>query len=293
MEQNAKSALVLINPAAGLGTAEDYSSDIISRLEEYGYRSTVTFLNDQYGLMPDQEAPSYKDADIILCCGGDGSLNQVINGCIDSGSGAAIGLIPFGSTNSFAGINGLYNDFDPAMETAVNGKPFRFDAGVINDKAFILSASFVSASSVNFVTSQQMKNPIDYSKHILRAIGELNMNMGHSFHMAIDTAEGQIVDDFLYGAVSNYSDEVSKTNDGIMELLLLKVPKNHKDALDVLNVLRNGSLDHPAIITAKITGGSFSSDTELALSLDGEFSGFQKAFELNVLKERLTFKTPE
>ena len=39
MEQNAKSALVLINPAAGLGTAEDYSSDIISRLEEYGYRS--------------------------------------------------------------------------------------------------------------------------------------------------------------------------------------------------------------------------------------------------------------
>lgn len=293
MEQNAKSALVLINPAAGLGKAGEYSSAIISKLAEHGFESKVFFLKGQNGLQSDKEAPSYKDADMILCCGGDGTLNHIINECINSESGAAIGLIPFGNTNSFAGINRLDNDFDSAMDIVLNGKPFRFDSGMIDDKAFILSASFISASSMNFVTSQQTKNPVGYSKHILRAIGELNMKMGYSFHMAIDTADGRIEDDFLYGAVSNYSDEVSKTNDGIMELFLLKVPENRNDALDALNVLRSGSLDHPAIITTKISGGSFSSDTDVALSFDGEFSGYQKEFHLKVLKESLPVITPE
>ncbi len=293
MEQNAKTALVLINPAAGLGKAGEYTSAITRKLAEHGFESKIIFLKGQNGLLPNQEAPSYKDADMILCCGGDGTLNHIINECTNSESGAAIGLIPFGSTNSFAGINGLDNDFNSAMNTVLNGKPFRFDAGMINDKAFILSASFISASSMNYVTSQQTKNPVDYSKHILRAIGELNMHMGYPFHMTIETADGKIENDFLYGAISNYSDEVSKTNDGIMELFLLKVPENHMEALDALNVLRSGSLDHPDIITAKIPGGSFASDTDVALAFDGEFSGFQKEFHLNVLKERLTVITPE
>ena len=169
MEQNAKTALVLINPAAGLGKAGEYTSAITRKLAEHGFESKIIFLKGQNGLLPNQEAPSYKDADMILCCGGDGTLNHIINECTNSESGAAIGLIPFGSTNSFAGINGLDNDFNSAMNTVLNGKPFRFDAGMINDKAFILSASFISASSMNYVTSQQTKNPVDYSKHILRA----------------------------------------------------------------------------------------------------------------------------
>ena len=292
MGQYDKSALVVINPAAGLGNAGEYSSAITNRLSAHGFDSSVITLDPQNGLIPNKPISDYKDADLILCCGGDGSLFHIVNEMITHESGAAIGVIPFGNTNSFAKAMGIAENFDSALDAALGGKPFRYDTGKINDKYFNSVASFVSCSSMSYVTSQQMKSIADYSKHILRAIGELNMKIGSAFHMTIESETGKTEGNFIYGAVSNISAADSKTNDGIMELFLLRSPETHTEALDILNVLRNGSFDHPAIITSKVTGGSFSADTDISLSLDGEFGGVLRDFQFDVLKEKLTVMTP-
>ena len=292
MGQDNRTALVLINPAAGLGKAEEYSSGIIRSLTEHGFEPSVIRLDPQNGLMPDKTLSGYKDAGLILCCGGDGSLFHVVNECMTNGSGAALGLIPFGNTNSFAKALGIPGDPDSAVDTALNGKPFIYDTGKINGRYFNSVASFVSVSSMNYITSQQLKNVMEYSKHILRAIGELNMKIGSAFHMSAVTETGKIEGNFLYGAISNISAAGAKTNDGIMELFLLKAPETHAETLDVLNVLRSGSFDHPDIITSRITSGTFSADTDISLSLDGEFEGIFRDFQLDVLKESMTVMTP-
>ena len=292
MGQDNKKALVFLNPAAGLGKAEEYSSVIIRNLSEHGFESSVIRLDPKNGLMPDKPVSGYKDTGLILCCGGDGSLFHIVNECMANGSGAAVGLIPFGNTNCFAKALGISEDPDSAVDTALNGKPFRYDTGKINGRYFNSVASFVSVSSMNYITSQQMKNVMDYSKHILRAIGELNMKIGSAFRMTAVTETGKIEGNFLYGAVSNISAADAKTNDGIMELFLLKAPETHAETLDVLNVLRNGSFDHPDIITSRITSGSFSADTDISLSLDGDFGGILKDFQLDELKEKMTVMTP-
>ena len=258
----------------------------------HGFESSVIRLDPQNGLRPDKSLSDYKDSGIILCCGGDATFFHIVNECIGDESGAAVGLIPFGNTNSFANAMGISDDFESAIDTALGGKPFRYDAGKINDRFFNSVASFVSVSSMNYITSQQMKNVAEYSKHILRAIGELNMKIGSAFYMTVETESGKIEGNFLYGAVSNISDPDAKTNDGIMELFLLKSPETHSETLDVLNVLRSGSFEHPSIITSRIKSGSFSADTDISLSLDGEFGGVLKDFQLEILKERMTVITP-
>jgi diacylglycerol kinase family enzyme len=292
MGQYDKTALVVINPAAGLGKAEEYSDAVVSKLSTHGFGSSVIRLDPQNGLIPDKPLSDHKDAELILCCGGDGSLFHIVNECIACESSAAVGLLPFGNANSFANAMGISEDFDSALDTALDGKPYRYDTGKINDRYFNSVASFVSASSMSYVTCQQMENVTEYSKHILRAVGELNMRIGSAFHMTIESENGKIEGNFLYGAVSNISATDTKTNDGIMELFLLKAPETHEETLDILNVLRNGSFEHPAIITSRITGGSFSADTDISLSLDGEFGGIHRDLQLNVLKEKMTVMTP-
>ena len=293
MQQNNKNALVILNHAAGLGTAEEYSSAIIGKLSAHGFISSEIIINNSNDLIPAKTISECSDIDLILCCGGDGSLFNITNEYINNGSRATIGLIPFGYNNSFAKACGIAEDFDSAMNTVLSGSPFKYDVGRINDKFFNLVASFVAAPAMNYITSQQMKDAIDYSKHILRTIGELNLTkIGSSFHMTIESQSERIEGDFLYGAVFNHFSSDSKINDGIMELFLLKSPETHEEALEVLDVLRQGSLDHPDIIKSQITCGSFTAETEIALSLDGEFNGFQKNMQLNVLKEKMAIITP-
>ena len=141
-----------------------------------------------------------------------------------------------------------------------------------------------------------MKKVFEYSKYLLKAIGVLNMNMGDSFHMKIETDERSFEDDYIFGAVSNLSaidgvrlhNESFMNNDGIMEMLLIRKPDSRTQAREALKVLEDGSVDHPLIQIARIRKGKFTSDSDIAWSFDGEFGGIQKEAGFEVLKEALT-----
>ena len=145
-----------------------------------------------------------------------------------------------------------------------------------------------------------MKRVFEYTKHILRTIGELNMNMGTGFDMKIESGKETFEGNYIFGAVSNLSaiDGVNlsngpfSNNDGIMELLLIKTPGSRSEALEALNVLREGSLDHPLISSSVISNGTFISGSDIAWSFDGEFGGIHNNAKLEVIRESLSVMTP-
>ena len=298
MEINAKKALVILNASAGIGNANAAGNAVAESLASDGYEvKTVRIMTDEKVIagagFPD-------DSGLVVCCGGDGTFNQILNRYSESETLPEFAYIPCGHTNSFAKSLGISEDTVAAVDTAVRGRSSKCDYGKVNDRSFNYVASFGSASTMTFVTSQQMKKVFEYSKHILRAIGELHMNMGESFHMAIETDAGTFEDDYIFGAISNlsavdgvyFSDESLKNNDGIMDLMLIRRPGTRYQAKEVLNALREGAIDHPLIQIKHITSGSFTSTSDIAWSFDGEFGGIQKQAKLEVLKEGLTVKVP-
>ena len=291
---------MILNASAGVGKAPANKEIIIDKLNDHGFETKVFQIPSDTGLISDISLPSDYGPGLILCCGGDGTFNQATNKFVKFDPNPVFAYIPFGNTGSFAGSLDIPDDLEQALNTALNGIPYKCDTGMINGSYFNYTASFCAATALNFATSQQMKKVFEYSKYILRAIGELHMNIGNGFEMTIESDTGSFEGNYIFGAISNLSktdgvnlfDESFSNNDGIMNLFLIKTPGSSSEAREVLNVLREGSLDHPLIITSRIAEGSFTSPSDIAWSLDGEFGGIHKEAGLKVMRESLVIMTP-
>lgn len=301
MEQKKKKVLVVINRLAGAGLKRSDVENIVDDISSQCAETEVFEFEPETALVPRKELPGNNDANLVISCGGDGTFNQVVDHYLKPGTLPYFAHVPTGFTNSFARSAGIPSDTKEAIDAALNGKLFKCDAGRLNGRFFTFVASFCSASSLTYVTSQQMKSVFEYAIHMLRAVGELHMRIGTSFHMTVETDEGSFDDDFIFGAISNLSpvdgkilanDSFSNT-DGKMELLLIKTPKDRTETVEVLNVLRNDSVDHPLIKILKIRKGTFTSDSEIAWSLDGELGCIATEASLEVLKEVLPLKVPD
>ena len=124
-----KKMLFILNPRAGMRKANKVLADILSvfnradfMVQVYVTAGPLDASNAVKTFGPEQ--------DLVVCCGGDGTLNETIAGLLDAGLDLPIGYIPTGSTNDFANSLGLSTDPIVAAEQIVNGAPQRYDSGM-------------------------------------------------------------------------------------------------------------------------------------------------------------------
>ena len=130
-----KKVLVLINASAGTGKAASAVMDIVTKIAKEGCDPVV------YPVIPNTELISENilrdhdgEVDSVLCSGGDGTLNHVLQGVMGMNKKPVIGYIPTGSTNDFAASLNIPSDFEKALDIVVGGEPFTYDAGMMNGK---------------------------------------------------------------------------------------------------------------------------------------------------------------
>lgn len=75
--------------------------------------------------------------DLIVCSGGDGTLNEIIQGCMNNRKPLPIGYIPTGSTNDFARGLGIPKHMEQAAMSIINGHPFPCDVGKLDRKSVV------------------------------------------------------------------------------------------------------------------------------------------------------------
>ena len=110
-----KKLLFIINPKAGLKKNKHFIDEAVEIFENAGYKVGIKFTKKR--LDGTNIAKEYsKKADLVVCMGGDGTLNEVIQGIIESESGTPLGYIPAGSTNDFATSLGLKTSPKEAAE---------------------------------------------------------------------------------------------------------------------------------------------------------------------------------
>ncbi|MBR6451469.1 MAG: diacylglycerol kinase family lipid kinase, partial [Lachnospiraceae bacterium] len=178
---------------------------------------------------------------------------------------------------------------------------FSYDVGRMNDQYFNYVAAFGAFAEISYDTKQEWKNVLGYAAYFLNAVGELYQNIHYSHHIVIETPEGREEGDYVFGAVCNsisvggmplFGKADVRLNDGKMELLLIKAPKNLIELQAVVSTLRKGHSDHPSISFMQIaTSVTFDSEKEVAWTLDGEFGGSFKHSKISVIDHAISVMT--
>ena len=293
-----KRALILINKTSGTGKAASETLEIATALAQNGYEPIVYPILPGSNLTSEEIIPQYDGkVDMIMCSGGDGTLNHVMNAIMHMKKKPLLSYVPSGSTNDFAKGLGISSSKAKAIEVVSKGMPYTYDVGRMNDKYFNYVAAFGAFSKVSYATDQDLKNVLGYAAYVISAIAELPQNIGYSCHMKIKADDLYEEGDFIFGAVSNsasvagmtlFADSDIKQDDGFMELLLIKAPKNLAEFNAVIAALATKEPDNPYIIYKQVKSAKFVSDDETEWTLDGEFGGAFKETEIEVVEKAIT-----
>ena len=119
-----KKMLFVMNPFAGLRRANRHLTDILLTFNQAGYE-VITHMTLGQGDAAEVVERHGKDMDLVVCCGGDGTLNETITGLLRAGADTPIGYIPAGSTNDFAASLNLSTNILRAAQETVEGEPVR------------------------------------------------------------------------------------------------------------------------------------------------------------------------
>lgn len=277
MNSELKSLHLIINPNAGTRQGRRFLPEMISIFNRAGYLCSV-YVTEKRGDAVDFARAHAGEADLVVACGGDGTLNEVITGLQLGGHKPSLGYIPCGSTNDFA--SGLELPLAPllACDSIVLGNPRSLDVGLFgSDRYFSYTASFGAFTSVSWSTSQNVKNVLGHAAYILEGIRSLADI--HPIHMKV-TADGhEYEDDYIFGAICNSTslggvlkldDSEVHMSDGLFEALLIPFPPDLLVLNRILTALRTHCYDDPSLYFLRASSFVFEGAPEITWTLDGE-----------------------
>lgn len=281
-----KKLLFIFNSHSGKGLIKNKLADILDIMVKAGYEVTVHPTQNQ-GDALEKVKKKAKKYDLIVCSGGDGTLDEVVSGMMLSEKRVPIGYIPAGSTNDFAASLKIPKSMRRATEVAVNGRPFPCDVGKFNGDSFIYVAAFGLFTSVSYQTNQELKNILGHAAYILEGAKSL-MDI-KSYHMRVEYGVQVYEDDFIYGMISNSTSVGGFKNltgknvlldDGVFEVTLIKMPKNPLELNEIIFGLTTGKDDTELIHSFKTDSIRFYPDELIPWTLDGEFGGEHMVVEV-------------
>ena len=276
--------LFIYNPHSGVGKVKTQLSDILETMVQAGYEVTV-HPTQAAGDATQVAAEHAGDYDLVVCCGGDGTLDETVSGLMKGNIHVPLGYIPAGSTNDFAASLQLPKNMGKAAGVAVGGQDFPCAVGLFTE--------------VSYQTSQELKNMIGHAAYILEGVKSIGNHP--SYRMRVEYEGGCIEDDFIYGMITNSlsvggikgmtGDNVA-LNDGLFEVMLVKTPKNIVERNEIVAALTKLRPESDMIYTFKTKELQISPYQVIPWTLDGEFGGDRTQIHLKNLHRALTIRVP-
>lgn len=276
-----KRMLFIYNPRSGKGVVREQLSYIIEEFSKEDYEIVVhptigprdaTRITQEFG----------DSFNLIVCSGGDGTLDEVVTGMQTGRFTRPLGYIPAGSTNDYAASLGIPRKMTRAARAILEGTVYQCDLGRLNDSYFVYVAAFGAFVEVSYDTPQDMKNLLGHAAYVIKAMQSLNTLK--AYRLRYESAEGSGEGDFLYGMITN-SDSVGgfkgitgrdvTLNDGVFEVNLIRMPALAVEYPAIVNSLLNKT-PNKNIVTLKTARIEFWMDEPVSWTRDGEFGGKRK-----------------
>lgn len=285
-----KSLLFVYNPHSGKGQIGTKLSEIINIFTKAGYEVTA---------YPTQRALDGYDRvcladgkyDLIVCSGGDGTINEVISASMmHTINKTPIGYIPSGSTNDYANALGIPKKMLDAAKMIASSEATSIDVGIFNKRFFNYIAAFGLFTEVSYSTPQKVKNVLGHQAYVFESIKSLSQTKKQK--MNIRCNDISFSGEYIYGMVSN-SNSVGGfknvmtndvvLNDGLFEVTLVKAPRTPLDVQQIVAGMFSKNHKSPMVERIKTNHIVFESEKSVAWTLDGENGDEHQRVEISVM----------
>ncbi|BCS33760.1 diacylglycerol kinase [Luteitalea sp. TBR-22] len=230
---------VIVNPAAG--TADDRApvEELRARLTGAGH-SAEWLETTGPGQARRLAASASTGCDAVIAAGGDGTLNEVVNGLADADAlgRVAVAVLPIGTGNDFARSLGVEAP-TAALDAIVSGATRAIDLAMLGDRAFLNASAGGFTAETSAHVNSALKQAVGRAAYL---VGGVRAFLEHEPVPARVEADGRVIEDDLRlfavcnGAWIGGGHQLAPTarpDDGVMEVCLVRA----RSALDFIALL--------------------------------------------------------
>ncbi len=286
--------VVIYNPNSGRLSNRNDVKKIHKILENYGYETKIIYT--EYRGHAKEITKSLKDCDLLLCAGGDGTLNEVISGNIERKKPILLGHLPLGSVNDVAHMYGMSGNTIKNIALLLNGVKKNIDVCLINGSPFVYVACMGAFVDISYATPRKLKEKYGRIAYVMYGIKQLKEKI--EFKKLKYTVDGETYEDefsFIFITNSNrvggmnikdIYDDV-KLDDNKFEVLMCKI-KNKWDILKAIHYIKRRELNDISMFTYFKTNYIKFEFENIPPSwcIDGdELTHEEKVFEISINKD--------
>ncbi|WP_409290228.1 diacylglycerol/lipid kinase family protein [Peribacillus sp. SCS-37] len=292
-----KRAMLIINPSSGKEKAPRFKPHAVEVLLRSHDEVIVHETEKEGDAMEFARKACLEGFDAVVSMGGDGTINETINGMSEQEHRPAMGLIPMGTVNDFARALSIPLEPEDAIEILGSNTLKPVDIGKINDRYFmnVLAVGAIAEASYNVSAQQKtLLGPIAYFVEGLKAFVKKT-----PFPLVIEhdggtwNGEAFLMLTALTNSVGGFESFApdAEVNDGEFHLFILK-NFSFPHILKIIPKLLKGELkEHDQVDYIRTSYVKVSSGEELSVNIDGD-EGEPLPFQAKVLASHLNIFVP-
>ena len=297
--------LLVINPKAGRYSILKHVDKIEKNIRKNpDVNVRIIYTKKEYNAEEIMKKYNLAKTDLVVFCGGDGTLNEGINGLIKSNYDVPVSFIPRGTMNDFARTIKMPTNKMKLSKSVGNIDDLNIDAldvGKINDRYFCYVSAFGNFTDVGYVTSQKLKNKIGRFAYYLTVLKEL-INI-KPYKVTVKNNGVSFTDDILFGAISDsvyiaglkwYKRKDIDLKDGTLDMVLIRKPKNIFGYFKIIKgFLKKEYTIENNYYFNKVKDLEIISEKPISWTVDGEYYGDIKEVKIKNITQRVRFAIPK
>jgi diacylglycerol kinase (ATP) len=298
-------AELIVNLTAGGGKPHKHLNTVLEYLKENGLNFKVCTTSHQGEAVELAQKAADNGAELIVSVGGDGTVNEIVNGIMKSKNNPPLGIIPLGWANDFIKSTSIPSDIIEACKILVRGKIKEIDVGIINKKIYFANICGVGFDAEVAQLANQMKSKHP-NLHILSAFVYVfatvkKLLSPFSYHNVKIKFDGQeIHSKILFIAISNgkfYGGRFKITpeailDDGLLEICTVEEMGRLKYLMSIPKVFKGTHESIKGINFYRAKEVAIQSSELILAQVSGEVIKGQKEFTITLLPKSLKLIVP-
>ncbi|UOQ84444.1 diacylglycerol kinase [Gracilibacillus salinarum] len=275
-----KRARIIYNPTSGREAFKKELPEVLRRFEEAGYETSAHSTTCEGDAISAARKAVERQFDLIVAAGGDGTINEVIQGMAEQENRPKLAIIPVGTTNDFARALSIPREILKAVDVILENRTRKLDIGKVNDHYFMNIAGAGKLTELTYDVPSKLKTMLGQLAYYLKGI-ELLLPALKPTKVQIEYDGKWFDDEIMLFLVSN-SNSVggfeklapdAKMDDGYFDLVILR-KTNLAEFVRIASLATRGAhLDDKHVFYTKANRIKVHTEEKMQLNIDGEYGG--------------------